>query len=50
LKPHGFSSKPEQPILWRSSNNSPLSASSRGTSGTIFRILTSLGTSPFFFR
>jgi hypothetical protein len=49
LKPHGFSRKLEQPITWRSSNNSPLSASSRGTSGTIFRSFTSLGTSLIFF-
>jgi hypothetical protein len=49
LKPQGFSSKPEHPMVWRSSNNSPLSTSSRGTSGTIFRILTLLGTSLFFF-
>jgi hypothetical protein len=35
-------------MVWRSSNNSPLSTSSCGTSGTIFRILTLLGTSLFF--
>jgi hypothetical protein len=35
-------------MVWKSSNNSPLSTSSCGTSGTIFRILTLLGTSLFF--
>jgi hypothetical protein len=40
LKPHGFSSNPEYPNVWRSSNNSALSVSSRGTSRTIFWILT----------
>jgi hypothetical protein len=48
LKSHGFSSNPEHPIVWRSSNSSPRSVSFRGTSGTTFRSFTSLGTSLFF--
>jgi hypothetical protein len=48
LKPHGFSSNPEQPMVWRSSNSSPCSISFRGTSGTTFRSFTSLGISLLF--
>jgi hypothetical protein len=48
LKSHGFSSNPEQPIVWRSSNISPCSVSFRGISGTTFRSFTSLGTSLLF--